>query len=55
MPVRAKVSNIFHSSVCWMNEAEGEAVLYSQVKAGSHGEMQQLVETNKTFALDSLV
>lgn len=53
MPVRAKVSSIFHSSVCWMDEAE--AGVYSQLNACSHGEMQQLIETNKSFVLDSLV
>lgn len=51
MPVRAKASSIFHSSVCWMNEAEDGAVGNSQLNTGSHGEKQQLIETNKSFCV----
>lgn len=51
MPVRAKVSGIFHSNVCCINEAEDEAVVYSQLNAGSHGKMQRLIETNKSFCV----
>lgn len=51
MPVRAKASSVFHSSVCGMNKAEDKAMVHSQLNAGSHGEMQQLIETNKSFCV----